>query len=109
MSAIRYYTDEHVGRAVVEGLRRRGIDVQTVVEAGLLGATDESHLAYALAESRVVFTQDDDFLRLASTGTAHSGIVYARQGTPVGDIVRGLVLIHAVLEPAEMVGHIEFL
>ncbi len=38
---IKYYTDEHIPTAVVEGLRRRGIDTLTTVEAGLLGAADE--------------------------------------------------------------------
>ena len=89
MSKPRFYMDEHVSRAVVRGLRQRGIDVQTVVEAQKLGASDDEHLAFALREGRVVFTQDDDFLRLAAAGAAHAGIVYAPQGTPIGAVVRG--------------------
>ena len=42
---IRFYTDEHVARAVVRGLRQRGVDVLTAPEAGMLGASDEEHLA----------------------------------------------------------------
>lgn len=41
---ISFYTDEHVARAVVRGLRHRGVDVLTVPEAGLLGAMDEEHV-----------------------------------------------------------------
>jgi hypothetical protein len=41
---VKYYTDEHIARAVVRGLRQRGVDVLTVVEAGLLGDSDEAHL-----------------------------------------------------------------
>ncbi len=41
---IRFYTDEHVARAVVRSLRQRGVDVLTVPEADLLGASDEEHL-----------------------------------------------------------------
>lgn len=63
MCEVRYFTDEHVSRAVLRGLRQRGVDVLSVPEANKLGATDEEHLAFALAEGRVVFTQDDDFLR----------------------------------------------
>ncbi|MCP4113138.1 MAG: hypothetical protein GY749_47680 [Desulfobacteraceae bacterium] len=44
---IKFYLDEHVSKAIAKGLRRRGIDVITVVEAGLLGATDEEHLERA--------------------------------------------------------------
>lgn len=106
---VRFYTDEHVGRAVVRGLRQRGVDVFTAAEAGLLGATDEQHLERAQSEGRVVFSQDDDFLRLHATGIDHAGIAYAPQGTPVGQIIRGLMLIHQVLEPDDMRGHVEFL
>ncbi len=41
---VKFYTDEHVARAVVRGLRQRGADVLTVPEAGLLGASDEEHM-----------------------------------------------------------------
>lgn len=106
---IRFYTDEHVARAVVRALRDRGVDVLTVKDAGTLGASDEEHLARALAEMRVIFTQDDDFARLHALGAAHAGIVYAPQGTPIGRIVQGLMLIYHVLTPEEMNGHVEFL
>ena len=109
MSEIRYYADEHVAKAVASGLRLRGIDVLTVGEAGLLAASDAEHMAFALAQGRVVFTQDDDFLRLATQGVQHAGIVYATQQTPIGHIVRGLVLIQQVLSAEEMVGVVEFL
>jgi len=106
---IRFYTDEHVARAVVNGLRQRGVDVLTVTEAGTLGASDEMHLERARAEGRVLLTQDDDFLRLHAEGREHAGIVYAPQGTPVGTLIRGLMLIYQVLEPDDMQGHVEFL
>jgi hypothetical protein len=108
-SECRFYTDEHVSRAVVEGLRRRGIDVLSTYEAEMLGASDEAHLALATSQGRVVFTQDADFLRLHARGLEHSGIAYASQQTPVGDVIRGLVLIHQVLDAEEMCCHIEFL
>jgi hypothetical protein len=40
VGTIRFYTDEHVPRAVVRGLRARGVDVSTVAEADMLGAAD---------------------------------------------------------------------
>jgi len=107
--AVRLYADEQVARAVVRGLRQRGVDVLTAAEASLLGASDEKHLALARTQGRVIFTQDDDFLRLHAAGLKHAGIVYASQGTRVGDIIRGLMLIHDLLEAEAMVGHVEFL
>ncbi len=106
---IRFYADEHVAKAVVRGLRQRGVDVLTVLEAGMLGAPDEEHLRRARNEGRVIFTQDDDFLRLHAAGVDHRGIVYVSQQTPVSDIIRGLMLIHQVLDAEDMHGQIEFL
>ena len=106
---IKFYTDEHVPSAVVEGLRRRGVDVLSTQEAGLLSASDEEQLALATSQSRVIFTQDDDFLRLHAKGLGHSGIVYAPQQTSIGDMVRGLMLIFQVLDSDEMENHVEFL
>lgn len=75
----------------------------------MLGASDEEHLAFARREGRVLFTQDDDFLRLHASGVEHAGIVYARQPTAMGDMIHGLVLVVEVLDSEEMKGHLEFL
>lgn len=108
-SVIKYYMDEHVAKAVIRGLRQRGVDVLSVPEAGLLGASDEEQLAHARSEGRVFFAQDEDVLRLHAEGIPHCGIAYAPQGTSVGHIIRGLILIHELLDTDEMEGHVEFL
>ncbi|NOZ68756.1 MAG: hypothetical protein GXP46_05830 [Deferribacteres bacterium] len=71
--------------------------------------TDEEHLAFALSQNRVIFTQDDDFLRLHAKGIRHAGIVYAHQQTLSAEIVRGLMLIYQVLDVGTMQNHVEFL
>lgn len=109
MTEIRFYTDEHVPKAVVRGLRQRGVDVVTVAEAGRMGGSDLDHLRFAKAERRAIFTQDDDFPRLAAAGEPHAGIVYAAQHTSTRSMIQGLMLIHRVLAADEMAGHIEFL
>lgn len=76
MSQIRFHTDEHIGRAVVEGLRRRGIEVSTALDEGLQSATDEQQLHHAHNTGRVFVTQDRDFLRLHAEGARHSGIAF---------------------------------
>lgn len=106
---IQFYLDEHVPRAVTEGLRRRGVDVLTAQEAGMLHAKDEQHLAFALSEGRVIVTQDADFLRLHAAGRPHAGIVSVPQQTAVSTIVRGLMLIYDILGPEDMASHVEFL
>jgi hypothetical protein len=106
---IRFHLAENVHPAVAAGLRRLGVDVLTAQEAGLLSADDEAHLALAHRDGRVIFTQDADFLRLHREGEPHHGIAYAPQGTPIGRIVRGLMLVHEILNREDMVGRVEFL
>jgi predicted nuclease of predicted toxin-antitoxin system len=106
---IRFHLDEHVDPAIATGLARRGIDATTTVQAGLLGASDEEHLTFALGEGRVVFTQDDDFLRLAASGRRHAGVVYCKQGgRAIGPIIEFLELIHLCMTAEEMRDHVEF-
>ncbi len=109
MAKIRFYMDEHIARAVVLGLRQRGIDVLTVPEANKLGATDEEQLAFARKEGRVFFTRDDDFLRLHASGLPHAGIVYTSRRVSIGYMIRGLALIHEILDADDMQGYIEYL
>lgn len=75
----------------------------------MLQATDEQHLAFAFQEGRVIVTQDADVLRFHAMGHTHAGIVYAPQQTSVGTMLRGLMLIHDVLPPEDMAGHVELL
>jgi predicted nuclease of predicted toxin-antitoxin system len=106
---VKFYTDDLVSKVVVRGLRQRGVDVLTMHEADLPGAGDHQHLTRARAEGRVLFTQDDDFLRLHAQGMEHAGIVYAAQGTSAGEIIRGLMVMRQLLEIEDMKGHVEFL
>jgi predicted nuclease of predicted toxin-antitoxin system len=72
---IRFHLDEHCDPAIAAGLRLHGVDVTTTPEARLLGAGDEEHIAYCMATARVVFTQDQDFLRPHATRMEHRGNV----------------------------------
>ena len=76
---IRFHLDENVSNAIANGLRNRGMNVTTSPEQGLIAASDREQLAFALSQQRVLFTFDDDFLSLASTGIEHAGIIYTRQ------------------------------
>ena len=79
-------------------------------DVGLTGALDEEQVAWALVEGRVIFTQDEDFLRIHASGAEHAGIAYCRQKTrSVGEIIRSPGDIWDVLEPGEMAGRVEFL
>jgi predicted nuclease of predicted toxin-antitoxin system len=94
----------------VQALRRRGIDVLTASEAGLLSASDEEYLERSRAEGRVLVTHDSDFLRLHQRQSPHAGIVYCQQGRrTIGQIITGPVLIYEILAAREMIGQVEFM
>ena len=108
--SIRFHCDENVSDAVANSLRQHGINVTTVHGVSLKGASDPEQIAYARSCNRVLFTQDADFLVMASQGIHHSGIVYCRQQSrTIGEIIDGLVLIWELCEPDEMPNHIELL
>ena len=106
---LKFYADEHVPRSVVNGLRLRGIDVITAQDANLLAATDLEHLKFAQQQSRVIITQDQDFLRFHARGIDHSGLVYAHQQTDIGPFVRQITLIFQLMTPQDMKNHVEFI
>ena len=107
---IRFHLDENVDHGVAHGLRLRGMDVTTTSDADLIAASDPEHIAFALKETRVIFTQDQDFLRHHQAGDEHAGIVYSKQGAhTVGEIVRFLHLLSDCLEPDEIRSQLEFI
>jgi predicted nuclease of predicted toxin-antitoxin system len=107
---IRFHLDEHMGNDLARALRRAGIDVTTTVEAGLRTHSDQDQLIFALRESRILVTHDQDFLRLAAQRVPHAGIVYCAHGTrTLGQVIESLLLIHGIYSPDEMFNQVEFL
>jgi hypothetical protein len=99
---LKGYADVHVVFGVVQALRRRGMDVVTAQDRGSDEADDAELLAEALADERVMLTNDTDFLILAAhysaRGEAFAPIYFwPQQGRPVGEVVRR-VLREAALE-----------
>lgn len=107
---IKFHLDENVSNAIAEGLRRRKIDVTTTPQSGLMGFSDVEQIKFAIAQPRVIFTQDDDFLTLHQTAIFHLGIVYCHQRKrTIGEIINSLTLIWEWIEPEDMKGKIEFI
>jgi predicted nuclease of predicted toxin-antitoxin system len=61
---VKLLLDENIGLRVYEELKRRGYEVQTVIEE-LCGASDEEVLRIALDRDKIVVTMDKDFGYLA--------------------------------------------
>lgn len=80
---VKFYMDEHIHPAITAGLRLRGIDVLTAQDVRMLGVPDSEHLAFATRENRVLFTHDDDFLKLHAQGFNHAGIASPTNKQPL--------------------------
>lgn len=111
---IKIYTNESVPVAIAEGLRRRGIDAQSCRDIGNYGLSDEQQFDYACKSGFVIFTHDDDFLKLnieyVNQGKEHLGIIYAHQKDySIGECIRRIKVIVDILSPQEMRNHVEFL
>jgi predicted nuclease of predicted toxin-antitoxin system len=106
---VRFYLDEHIDLDIARALRRRRIDVLTAQKAEQCATDDRILLRTAYQQGRVFVTQDADALRLAAQGEPHAGIIYAPQGTPIGVILRSLLLIYDATDAEGMQQQIEYL
>ena len=108
-SKLRFHLDEQVNPRIALGLRRRGIDVTTTVEAGLRTLDDGVQLNYAIRTGRVLVTSDAGFIARHQAGEKHRGIVYYQpQSRSIGDMVAFLSLMAEVLTPDEMHDRLEY-
>jgi len=76
----RLYFDEDADARLAEALRQRGYDVETTVEAGLLEASDEEQLAYAVSQQRALVTHNikhfpQEHARWIEASRKHWGII----------------------------------
>ena len=95
---MRLLTNENVSGGVVRALRERGHDVLSAKES-MRSQPDESLLARAQAEGRVLVTHDKDFGELAfrSGLPAECGVILIRLSgdSPESDNARALELIES--------------
>ena len=87
------YFDEDVDARLAEALRRRGYDVETTVAAGLLEASDEEQLTYAVSQQRVFVTHNIKHFpgvhaAWIETGKAHWGVVILIGHSAIGSWLR---------------------
>jgi Domain of unknown function (DUF5615) len=112
--AVALYMDVHVPQPITDQLRRRGVDVLTVIEDGRAEWSDEAILDHARELGRAIFTQDLRFKALAEDwqrqGRPFAGLLFGHQlGGTIGQYVRDLELIAQASEPGEWLNKIEHL
>jgi hypothetical protein len=107
---IRFHLDEHMPTALAKALRRHGFDVTTTLEAALLGRGDDDQLAFAIANGRVLVTNDDDFTRPLGISGTHSGICYCHPDKySTGGLIAAVILVAECTSAEDMQNRVEFL
>lgn len=116
MSDVRLFIDEDAGEnAVVQGLRARGFDVLTTIEARQCGATDRGQLAFAVQQGRTIYSFNvGDLARLhgeyRSQRIDHAGIiVLPDQRLSIGEKIRRLAHFISSVTAEEMANRMEYL
>ena len=111
---IKLYLDEDaISRALIRGLRARGIDVLTAQEAQQMGVPDTVQLLHATSQGRTIFTFNTrDFTQLhaefLSQGRTHAGIIVSDQ-LQVGLLLRRLLSLLDAKSAGDMENWLEFL
>jgi hypothetical protein len=111
--SVALYMDVHVHRAITDGLRARGVEVITAQEDGTAQWDDPDLLDRATDLHRVLFTNDQDLLRIVAErqqfGVPFAGVVYAPQSSPIGRVLRGLEMCALACEPEDFTDGLTYL
>jgi hypothetical protein len=112
--AIRLYMDVHIPAAITTALDRLGVDVLTSQEDGTREVTDDQLLRRAVELDRVLFSQDNDLLRIThewqSQNRPFPGLVFShQQGASIGQCIEDLQLIVECCRPDELTDQVIFL
>jgi len=107
-----FYMDVHIPQAITDQLRRKHVDVLTVIEDGRSEATDKELLERALGLDRLIVTQDIRFKALAQDWQrdekSFAGLDFGHQlGATIGQYVDDLELIAKSSETGEWAGQVE--
>ncbi|HTA89805.1 MAG TPA: DUF5615 family PIN-like protein [Polyangiaceae bacterium] len=108
----KFHADECVDSRIVAGARRRDADAMTSEDAGLLGATDDRQLEFAIESGRVILTGDLRFagyvIARMEAGLSIPGMIVITPRKPLGDAISLIALINESLDAREMVNQVEW-
>lgn len=111
---MQFYADENIESAIIDGLRLRGITIQSVQEAGKSGLPDELQLRHAKSVGAILITRDTDFLHLCEKwkqrGISFPGLLFIpSKRISIGECIREIESLTSMLNSEAMINHIEFL
>ena len=111
---LSFYMDHHVHSSITSALRRRGIVVLTAFEDGREEEDDEALLQRAADLQRILISQDNDLLGIATRWQRSSrefpGVIYAiQQHIDIGGTIEYLELIAHLKTADEMRNTVEYI
>jgi hypothetical protein len=106
--------DVHIPVLVTQSLRRGGLDVLTSQEDGTAALDDEALLSRAVDLNRVLFSQDQDFLRIAAEwqamGRWFPGVLFSPQrGVSLGRLAADAELLLTCCDLQEVENRVTYL
>ena len=112
--SIGLYIDQHVPKAITDGLRLRGVDCITALEDDASEMEDPDLLDRATALGRVLVTSDKDSLveasKRLSEGITFGGIVYTHpMRVAIGACIDDLEILVKTAMPQEVINRVQFL
>jgi len=112
--AVRFLADHNLDRAVIDGLRLRGVDVLTAFEDRAHQLADPELLDRATQLGRVLFSTDVDLIvearRRQTAAVPFAGVVFARQSEiGIGAQIEQLELIAKASESKDLANALLFL
>jgi hypothetical protein len=115
MQMILYLDEDAMSRALVQGLRARGVDVLTVLDCGMEGKSDPAQLEFATSLKRTIYTFNvGHFCQLHTEYTTqakdHAGIIVVnRLRYSVGEQLKRLLNFINLKSAEEMRNNLHFL
>ena len=111
---LKAYADEHVHGGIVQALRVRGMDIDTVQDRGRDGTPDDELLVEAFHDQRIMLTNDTDFLALSAALAARNEpfapiFFWPQNRRRIGDVVRSVIRAATTLDYASACSRVHFL
>jgi Domain of unknown function (DUF5615) len=110
-----YLDEDTIKGALVKALRNADLDVITVIDAQMLGRSDEEQLIWSTKQKRVIYSFNiGDFCKLHRDymvqGKTHTGIILApQQQYGIGQQLTGLLKLVAANYAEDMINQLIFL
>jgi len=108
-----FYADANLHRAIVDGLKRRGVDVTTAQEERTDALSDPDLLQRATEQGRILITHDRDFLFIGAEwqtqGRAFSGVVFVPTPFSIAQCIEDIELLAKAELPEALANQIHYL